>query len=257
MSSTWWIFLCLCPYHLLQANPRISPLTSPPLFTATAAVTHWIVPARRTQKPPKQWNKLFQKAEKIHVTQLDLRLTSRWSRSRKAELSPGQAFCHRKTASYKVFKNTATAWNCCLLQRQHEEGWYLTGIKKMQLRVTAITFKCASLKRIPVQSTGKLDFSFKNSVITETHQRLRVSCLSYSVFLKNWSCWKTTRKSYSFHTSDSCFCWTKFMQKMYMKFLGKVWNYLQNIEKYILDSAVGVNSITILEPRLSKCLGRV
>lgn len=184
MSSTWWIFLCLCPYHLLQANPQISPPTSPPLSTATAAATRWIVPARRTQKPPKQWNRSFQKAGKIHVTQLDLRLTSRWSLSRKAELSPGQAFHHRRTASYKVFKNTATAWNCCVPQRRCEEVWYLTGTKKMQLQVTAITFKCASLKRIPVQSTGKLDFSFKSSVITETRQRLSVSCLSYNVFLQ-------------------------------------------------------------------------
>lgn len=45
---------------------------------------------------------------------------------------------------------------------------------EMQLQVTAITFKCNSLKRIPVELTGKLNFSLKSKVITENCQRLSV-----------------------------------------------------------------------------------
>lgn len=52
----------------------------------------------------------------------------------------------------------------------------------MQLQVSAIISKCNSLKRIPVELTGKLNFSLKSKVITESCQRLRVHCVSYSVF---------------------------------------------------------------------------
>jgi len=40
---------------------------------------------------------------------------------------------------------------------------------------------------------------------------------------------------------------------MYTEFIGRVWNYLQNIEKYTLDSVI----CSILELSLSKCLGRI
>lgn len=42
----------------------------------------------------------------------------------------------------------------------------------MQLHISAITFKCNSLKRILVQLTDKSNFPLKSSVITEICQTL-------------------------------------------------------------------------------------
>lgn len=61
-------------------------------------------------------------------------------------------------------------------QMMHEAVWYLKSILKMQLRISAITFKCNSLKRISVQLTDTFKFSLKSGVITDICQRLRALC---------------------------------------------------------------------------------
>lgn len=73
----------------------------------------------------------------------------------------------------------------------------------MQLQVSAITFKCNSLKRIPVELTGILNLSLKSRVITESCQRLRVHCVSYSVF--QWADEKLHGKVTVPNIVDFCF----------------------------------------------------
>lgn len=113
----------------------------------------------------------------------------------------------------------------------------------MQLQVSAITFKCNSLKRIPVELTGTLNLWLKSRVITESCQRLRVHCVSYSVF--QWADEKLHGKVTVSKHSWLLLHWTKLIQNIHMEFIGTVWNCLQNIEKHTPDSAIWLNSLLL------------